>query len=76
MDNHKRQGRHGLLLVYTTLVILLIMTTVMGVFIKIIKSEQIDTQIRLESLEKNVEMLRRIVEKVIIPYFHMSLITP
>ena len=56
--------------------ILLIMTTVMGVFIKIIKSEQIDTQIRLESLEKNVEMLRRIVEKVIIPYFHMSLITP
>ena len=52
------------------------MTTVMGVFIKIIKSEQIDTQIRLESLEKNVEMLRRIVEKVIIPYFHMSLITP
>ena len=76
MDNHKRQGRHGPLLVYTTLVILLIMTTVMGVFIKIIKSEQIDTQIRLESLEKNVEMLRRIVEKVIIPYFHMSLITP
>ena len=56
--------------------ILLIMTTVMGVFIKIIKSEQIDTQIRLESLEKNVEMLRRIVEKVIIPYFHMSLMTP
>ena len=48
--------------------ILLIMTTVMGVFIKIIKSEQIDTQIRLESLEKNVEMLRKIVEKVIIPY--------
>merc|ERR1711971_797707 len=35
----------------------------MGVFIKIIKSDQVDTQIKLESLEKNVEMLRQMVEK-------------
>ena len=45
------------------------MTTVMGVFIKIIKSDQVDTQIRLESLEKNVEMLRQMVEQVI--FFHV-----
>ena len=36
----------------------------MGVFIKIIKSDQVDTQIKLESLEKNVEMLRQMVEQV------------
>ena len=45
------------------------MTTVMGVFIKIIKSDQVDTQIRLEILEKNVEMLRQMVEQVI--FFHV-----
>ena len=63
VDNHQNQGRHGTL-VYTVLVILLIMTAVMGVFIKIIISDQVDMQIRLESLEKNVEILRKMVEQV------------
>ena len=57
------QGRLGTL-VYTALVILLIMTAVMGVFIKIIISDQVDMQIKLESLEKNVEILRKMVEQV------------
>ena len=63
VDSHKSQGRLGSL-VYTALVILLIMTAVMGVFIKIIISDQVDMQIKLESLEKNVEILRKMVEQV------------
>ena len=46
------------------LVILLMMTTVMGVFIKIIISDQVVMQIKLESLEKNVERLTMMVKKV------------
>ena len=49
---------------YIVLVILLIMMTVMGVFIKIIISDQADMQIRLDSLEKNVDILRKMVEQV------------
>ena len=63
LETKQGQGRQGTL-VYIVLMILLIMLTVMGVFIKIIVSDQADMQIRLESLEKNVDILRKMVEQV------------
>ena len=63
LETKQGQGKQGAL-VYTVLVILLIMIAVMGVFIKIIISDQADMQIRLESLEKNVDILRKMVEQV------------